>query len=282
MTARMQTGELPACWWSLPQVLIRALRVLRTRRCTPSSFTRLRLASDIPKTVHSRLDASTAPSDPTLPHAKPCSIHVVSHHLDGLLRSWGTGVLHPESGQGSLRFAVRHPPLPKKWPVSAWSPQRGHPSKNSPRQQPFHVTVVVAFLWFDACPRTEVQHPCLAPSPTKVGESPNQPRDQSRNPARDIEHPPHLRSHHPTQQAAQRSLNHRTRSLHTASCVRPPRATSDIHPPSPEALARFDPCAPAPEDADAACLRPCSTPRDDAAALCLGHGLVRSFPPPKR
>jgi hypothetical protein len=67
-----------------------------------------------------------------------CSTLVVSHHLDGLLRTGASGLLHPETGQDSLRFPACSPPMADRsrrlMVAHRCSPQRGsHPSKNTPR-----------------------------------------------------------------------------------------------------------------------------------------------------
>jgi len=45
-----------------------------------------------------------------LPRTRTRSALVVSHHLDGLLRTQASGLLHPEAERGSLRFAMPPPP----------------------------------------------------------------------------------------------------------------------------------------------------------------------------
>jgi hypothetical protein len=85
-----------------------------------------------------------------LPRTRTRSAPVVSHHLDGLLRTQASGLLHPEAERGSLRFAMPPPRPLAEATVRGLvhpSPQRGsHPSKNSPRRQPYHVPVAVALL----------------------------------------------------------------------------------------------------------------------------------------
>jgi len=61
----------------------------------------------------------------------------------------------PQPAKGSLRFArAASPSHPKAARlVGVRSPQRGsHPSKISPRQQPFRITAAVAFLPLPSCP----------------------------------------------------------------------------------------------------------------------------------
>ena len=60
----------------------------------PSSDTPARVHSSAPKVRVGRRDAAL----------QSCSAPVVSHHLDGLLRSQVPGLLHPGSGQGSPDF----------------------------------------------------------------------------------------------------------------------------------------------------------------------------------
>jgi hypothetical protein len=85
-----------------------------------------------------------------LPRTRTRSALVVSHHLDGLLRTQASGLLHPEAERGSLRFAMPPPRPLAEATVRGLvhpSPQRGsHPSKNSPRRQPYHVAVAIALL----------------------------------------------------------------------------------------------------------------------------------------
>ena len=69
----------------------------------------------------------------------------------------------PQPAKGSLRFALAASPLHPKAArlVGVRSPQRGsHPSKTSPRQQPYRITAAVAFLPLPSCP---------AQLPTEVG-----------------------------------------------------------------------------------------------------------------
>jgi hypothetical protein len=69
----------------------------------------------------------------------------------------------PQPAKGSLRFARAASPLHPKAArlVGVRSPQRGsHPSKISPRQQPYRITAAVAFLPLPSCP---------ARFPTEVG-----------------------------------------------------------------------------------------------------------------
>jgi len=60
--------------------------------------------------------------------SRPCSALVVSHHLDGFLRNRPAGLLRPATGRGVRRVLVRD----------------RHPSKGSPRQQPYCITAAVA------------------------------------------------------------------------------------------------------------------------------------------
>lgn len=109
-----------------------------------------------PYCVHSRkIEIPLRPVAAKLPTR---SALVVSHHLDGLLRSSVLEILHPSTGQGPLRFTRMMPfdDLTPKCPVAkshpTRSPQRSHPSKKSPHQQPYHVTVAVALMHFTIPP----------------------------------------------------------------------------------------------------------------------------------
>jgi len=83
-----------------------------------------------------------------------CSVLVVSHHLDGLLRERAVSLLRLTASWRSAAFPVRSSTctLPKQhsvervrtFPRSAFS----HPSKDSPHLQPYRVTTAVAFLTF--------------------------------------------------------------------------------------------------------------------------------------
>jgi len=73
------------------------------------------------------------------------SAPVVSHHLDGLLRTTGLGFVAPRSQTGFVTFhsafSARAPAETDSQGLTPHSPQRGsHPSKNSPRRQPYHIT----------------------------------------------------------------------------------------------------------------------------------------------
>lgn len=59
-----------------------------------------------------QLPGAEAPFGPALPHADSRSALVVSHHLDGLLRNWVTGLLHPATGQGFAAFHAFRLPVP--------------------------------------------------------------------------------------------------------------------------------------------------------------------------
>jgi len=90
------------------------------------------------------------------------SAPVVSHHLDGLLRTTGLGFVAPRSQTGFVTFhsafSARAPAETDSQGLTPHSPQRGsHPSKNSPRRQPYHVTVAVALLPFLSCSRLPVR-----------------------------------------------------------------------------------------------------------------------------
>jgi hypothetical protein len=95
---------------------------------------------------------SSSPFGTSLPRDVSCSALVVSHHLDGLLRSRGP-CLHRVPDKGSPRFARPQPPplgrrsaplfalsqclLPDSPRPQSGSPQRGsYPSKNTTHPQP--------------------------------------------------------------------------------------------------------------------------------------------------
>jgi hypothetical protein len=86
-----------------------------------------------------------------LPHRQSRSALVVSHHLDGLLREQAVSLLHLTTGK---RFAAFPPLRPPNLDARASTPgslrgfpaAQSHPSKNSPRQQPYRVTAAVALL----------------------------------------------------------------------------------------------------------------------------------------
>ncbi len=110
------------------------------------------------------------------PDTVKCPSHVpsvVSLHLDGLLRADASGLLHPKADRGSLHFAMHTPSaIGRNQPPMAakhHSAQCGsHPSKNSPRQQPYRVTAAVALLPFGSLanrPSTEaLVRPVRAPT----------------------------------------------------------------------------------------------------------------------
>jgi hypothetical protein len=109
------------------------------------------------------LPEAEASFGPTLPSADSRSTLMVSHHLDGFLRARVTGLLHPATSQGFAAFhACRRPAPPEGGAIRrVHSPRRGsHPSKTSPRQQPYRITAAVAFLSLPSCP---------ARFPTEVG-----------------------------------------------------------------------------------------------------------------
>jgi hypothetical protein len=109
------------------------------------------------------LPGAEAPFGPTPPSADSRSALVVSHHLDGFLRTRVTGLLHPATSQGFAAFpAVRLPVPPESSAVHrVLSPRRvSHPSKSSPHQQPYYITAAVAFLPLPSCP---------ARVPTEIG-----------------------------------------------------------------------------------------------------------------
>jgi hypothetical protein len=75
-----------------------------------------------------------------------CSALEVSHLLDGLLRVGVAGLLRPAAGSGVRRVSRRPPHLRREWVEASVSRDADYPTKNSPRQQPFRITAVVASL----------------------------------------------------------------------------------------------------------------------------------------
>jgi len=70
------------------------------------------------------LPGAEAPFGLTVPPARSRSAFVVSHHLDGLLRTTATGLLHPATGRGFAAFhASRSQSCPKTALVSASTPR---------------------------------------------------------------------------------------------------------------------------------------------------------------
>jgi hypothetical protein len=79
------------------------------------------------------------------------SARVVSHHLDGFLRCRPAGLLRPASGPGVRRVSARwfrsSSPRRRDLGATAAFPRRGpHPSKGSPRRQPYRIAAAVALL----------------------------------------------------------------------------------------------------------------------------------------
>jgi hypothetical protein len=86
------------------------------------------------------LPGAEAPFGPALPHASSRSTLVVSRHLDGLLRTGVTGLLHPATDQGFAAFHACHPSASPGGDSNRREqfPRRGsHPSKTFPHQQPY-------------------------------------------------------------------------------------------------------------------------------------------------
>jgi hypothetical protein len=119
-------------------------------------------------------------------HPRAPAALVVSHHLDGLSRPEIPGLLHPGTGQDSPRFGPTRP-TPKCGPDTSRSQQRcSHPSKISPRWQPYRITAAVAPSAFARC---------MCPSTT------SRPSQRSRTQARpasrsEDRHLPNGRSQH--------------------------------------------------------------------------------------
>lgn len=74
------------------------------RRPNPN---RVRPSADITVCVHSRTTRTSSPVS-RKPSDRSRSVPVVSHHLDGFLRTRLAGVLQPAAGWGSLRFFSDH------------------------------------------------------------------------------------------------------------------------------------------------------------------------------
>jgi hypothetical protein len=123
-------------------------------RLSPPNLTRTPSPSTDPaeRPLPQALPPASAPERPSL---ESCSVLVVSHHLDGFLRSEVAGLLHPAAGHGVR--CVSHTPVPE--PARTASRSLGgrrkcrprsafHTPRRIPRQQPHHVTVAVAPLPF--------------------------------------------------------------------------------------------------------------------------------------
>jgi hypothetical protein len=67
-------------------------------------------STDIPSSVHSRTRLPARASASREPPSKSCSVPVVSHHLDGFLRSEVAGLLHPAAGHGVRRVSCHRVP----------------------------------------------------------------------------------------------------------------------------------------------------------------------------
>jgi hypothetical protein len=114
-----------------------------------------------------RIAARFGPEEPS---SRSRSVLVVSHHLDGFLRSEVAGLLHPAAGHGvrcvsGSRFpgsAAVLWPEPYHGREDRHRPRSAsHTPRRNPRQQPHHVTVAVAPLPFENDPpRPETTHRC--------------------------------------------------------------------------------------------------------------------------
>jgi hypothetical protein len=96
---------------------------------------------------------------PRVPPLDSCSARVVSHHLDGLLRTGACGFVAPRFRPlGSLRFVPSVPRLRRGGgDLPVFPAMRSYPSKGSPRQQPYRITAAVAPL---PLPRTRTPPTC--------------------------------------------------------------------------------------------------------------------------
>jgi hypothetical protein len=95
--------------------------------CRPSVVSR--------RCVHSRTPLQAAMAfGPRVPHLDSCSARVVSHHLDGLLRTGACGLVASRFRPwGSPRFVPACPAPPKRrWGPARSSPQRGHTLQRVP------------------------------------------------------------------------------------------------------------------------------------------------------
>jgi hypothetical protein len=88
-----------------------------------------------------------------LPRTRTRSALVVSHHLDGLLRTQASGLLHPEAERGSLRFAMPPPPAAgrshRSWagapfPATRFTPFEEFPSSAAVPRRRGHCPLAVA------------------------------------------------------------------------------------------------------------------------------------------
>jgi hypothetical protein len=102
-----------------------------------------------PDRVYSR--HASAPSAVGYQADESRSAHVVSHHLDGLLRKQASSMLQPVTTMGFAAFQARLSVSPDPKAHRAGNhrpfPQRGsYPPKNPPRQQPCRITAVFTLL----------------------------------------------------------------------------------------------------------------------------------------
>lgn len=112
----------------------------------PSTLSSLGVAP--PPTHHPIVNSRGQGLFGALCHECACAILAVSHRLDGLLRSVAAGLLRPAAGHGIRSVSPTLSPgssevVPGQ---ECGFPQRIHPSKNTPRRQPFRVTATVALL----------------------------------------------------------------------------------------------------------------------------------------
>ena len=95
---------------------------------------------------------------PPLPYDESCSVPVVSHHLDGLLRALGRGFVAPRyRSWGPPRFRLASAPVQQAVP----SPTRAFPATHPPfeefpHQQPYRVTTAITFM---SLPRDNARRP---------------------------------------------------------------------------------------------------------------------------
>ena len=106
-------------------------------------------AADMPRARPLReAEASVGPTVPPASHVPPSWFRTTSTVCSAQRVA---GLLHPAASQGFAAFRVLPPPASPESDRGGrgQSPRRGsHPSKSSPRQQPYRITAAVALLPF--------------------------------------------------------------------------------------------------------------------------------------
>ena len=104
-------------------------------------------AADMPRARPLReAEASVGPTVPPASHVPPSWFRTTSTVCSAQRVA---GLLHPAASQGFAAFRVLPPPASPESDRGGrgQSPRRGsHPSKSSPRQQPYRITAAVAFV----------------------------------------------------------------------------------------------------------------------------------------